>query len=61
MRLIVLFQVHLKSQFIMNGVSVIWRGWIDLQRLDGAGWLEYDEERAQVGSSYILGENLLIY
>lgn len=33
---------------ILNGVCVIWRGWIDLQRLDGMGYLEYDEERAQV-------------
>lgn len=27
---------------------MIWRGWIDLHRLDGMGYLEYDEERAQV-------------
>lgn len=33
---------------ILNGVCVIWRGWIDLQRLDGMGYLEYDDERAQV-------------
>lgn len=33
---------------ILNGVCVIWRGWIDLQRLDGMGCLEYDDERAQV-------------
>uniref|UniRef100_A0AAY4EP19 Core-binding factor subunit beta n=1 Tax=Denticeps clupeoides TaxID=299321 RepID=A0AAY4EP19_9TELE len=32
---------------ILNGVCVIWRGWIDLVRLDGMGCLEYDEERAQ--------------
>ncbi|KAA8590498.1 hypothetical protein FQN60_014432 [Etheostoma spectabile] len=32
---------------ILNGVCVIWKGWIDLQRLDGMGLLEYDEERAQ--------------
>lgn len=30
----------------MNGVCVRWRGWIDLERLDGVGCLEYDEERA---------------
>ncbi|XP_013387055.1 core-binding factor subunit beta isoform X2 [Lingula anatina] len=41
-------KVHLKSQLIMNGVCVIWRGWIDLQRLDGTGCMEFDEERAQV-------------
>ncbi|KAG8226963.1 hypothetical protein J437_LFUL009514 [Ladona fulva] len=32
----------------MNGVCVRWRGWIDLERLDGVGCLEYDEERAQM-------------
>lgn len=40
---------------ILNGVCVIWRGWIDLQRLDGMGCLEYDDERAQVQmSNYFL-------
>lgn len=33
---------------ILNGVCVIWKGCIDLQRLDGMGCLEFDEERAQV-------------
>lgn len=32
----------------MNGVCVRWRGWIDLERLDGAGCLELDEERAAI-------------
>uniref|UniRef100_A0A8C9SUU6 Core-binding factor subunit beta n=1 Tax=Scleropages formosus TaxID=113540 RepID=A0A8C9SUU6_SCLFO len=44
-------KVYLKAPMILNGVCVIWRGWIDLQRLDGMGCLEYDEERAQVLSS----------
>lgn len=43
---IAVFQVHLRSHLIMNGVCVRWRGWIDLDRLDGVGCLEYDEERA---------------
>lgn len=43
-------QVYLKAPMILNGVCVIWRGWIDLQRLDGMGYLEYDQERAQVSS-----------
>lgn len=30
----------------MNGVCVRWRGWLDLERLDGVGCLEYCEERA---------------
>ncbi|XP_071440739.1 protein big brother-like isoform X2 [Hetaerina americana] len=41
-------KVHLRSSFIMNGVCVRWRGWIDLERLDGVGCLEYDEEKAQI-------------
>lgn len=43
-----IFQVYLKAPMILNGVCVIWKGWIDLQRLDGMGCLEFDEERAQV-------------
>ena len=43
-----IFQVHLKAQFILNGVCVIWRGWVDLHRLDGTGCLEFDEDRARV-------------
>ncbi|XP_076243406.1 protein big brother [Calliopsis andreniformis] len=39
-------KVHLRSHLIMNGVCVMWRGWIDLERLDGVGCLEYDEKRA---------------
>ncbi|KAK3779767.1 hypothetical protein RRG08_035905 [Elysia crispata] len=41
-------KVHLKSQFILNGVCVLWRGYIDLVRLDGVGCLEFDRERAEV-------------
>ncbi|KAM8983639.1 core-binding factor subunit beta isoform X4 [Carettochelys insculpta] len=39
--------VYLKAPMILNGVCVIWKGWIDLQRLDGMGCLEFDDERAQ--------------
>ncbi|KAK0162759.1 hypothetical protein PV327_006510 [Microctonus hyperodae] len=39
-------KVHLRSHLIMNGVCVRWRGWIDLERLDGVGCLEFDEEAA---------------
>lgn len=34
----------------MNGVCVVWKGAIDLRRLDGTGRLEYDEDRAQVST-----------
>lgn len=30
----------------MNGVCVRFRGWLDLERLDGVGCLEFDERRA---------------
>lgn len=29
----------------MNGVCVLFKGWLDLERLDGVGCLEYDERR----------------
>jgi len=32
----------------MNGVCVIWRGWLDLLRLDGTARLEFDQQRASV-------------
>lgn len=41
-----MLQVHIRAAFIMNGVCVRWRGWLDLERLDGVGCLEYCEERA---------------
>lgn len=31
-----------------------WRGWMDLERLDGVGCLEFDEERAAVRSPLFL-------
>ncbi|XP_065352656.1 protein big brother-like [Cloeon dipterum] len=40
-------KVHLRAHFIMNGVCVRWKGWIDLDRLDGVGCLEFDEDKAQ--------------
>ncbi|ENN79285.1 hypothetical protein D910_07662, partial [Dendroctonus ponderosae] len=38
--------VNIKSSFIMNGVCVRWRGYVDVERLDGVGALEFDEESA---------------
>lgn len=37
------------SRFILNGVAVIWKGSISLEKLEGMGHLEFDEERAEVG------------
>ena len=42
------FQIHLKAPLILNGVCVRWKGWMDLERLDGVGCLEYDEENAVI-------------
>lgn len=39
-------KVHIISHFIMNGVCVIFRGWLDIQSFDGVGCVEYDEQRA---------------
>jgi Core binding factor beta subunit len=50
---VILLQVHLKSQFIMNGVCVVWRGWLDLFRLDGTARLEYDHDRAAVRINHV--------
>ena len=36
-------QVHIKSSMILNGVCVCWQGWIDTNRLEGMGCLEFDE------------------
>lgn len=53
-------KVYIKSHLIMNGVCVRFRGWIDLERLDGVGCLEYDERRAMHEDS-ILREQIERY
>jgi len=35
-------KVHICSSFILNGVCVRWRGWLDLEKLEGVGCLELD-------------------
>ena len=40
------FQVHIRSPFILNGVCVRWKGYLDLERLDGVGCIEFDEDTA---------------
>jgi len=47
----------------MNGVCVRWKGRIDLEKLDGIGCLEFDEERAMVSVYiiiYIIAENIIV-
>ena len=41
----------------MNGICVIFRGWIDLERLDGVGSLEFDEERAAIEEAILKDES----
>ena len=43
-------QVYLRARFIMNGVCVLWVGWIDLETLNGKARLVFDEEQAKVSS-----------
>ena len=38
---IFLHQVHILSSFILNGVCVRWRGWLDLERLEGISMPKY--------------------
>lgn len=38
--------MHIKAGFILNGVCVRWRGWLDIHRLEGFGCLEFDEYQA---------------
>eukprot|EP00794_Sanderia_malayensis_P018787 gene18787-20678_t len=46
-------KAHLKSRFIMNGVSVMFKGYVDVQRLDGAGCIEYDDEQAKTEEKHL--------
>jgi len=41
-------KIHLRAPLILNGVCVRWKGWLDLERLDGVGSLEFDDESAVV-------------
>ena len=48
-------QVYLRARFIMNGVCVLWVGWIDLETLNGKARLVFDEEQAKVsGDTFTL-------
>lgn len=53
-------KVHLRSSMIIDGVCIRWRGWIDLERLDGIGCLEYDEDRGRIEDA-ILREQIEQY
>jgi len=44
-------KVHIVAPFILNGVCVRWYGWIDLQKLEGFGKIEFDQEAAKLEES----------
>lgn len=41
-------KVHLKCSFVMNGVCVLFKGIMDLQRLDGTAYLELDSIQSKI-------------
>lgn len=43
----------------MNGVCVMFKGYVDVQRLDGAGYLEYDDENSKVPKLFSATEDIL--
>lgn len=53
-------KVHVVSSFILNGVCVRWKGYLHLERLDGVGCLEFDEEFAKQ-EDILLKEQVEIY
>ena len=52
--------MHLNAPVILNGVCVRWKGHLDLERLDGAASLEFDEEAAKI-EDVILREQVEAY
>ena len=52
--------MHLNAPVILNGVCVRWKGHLDLERLDGAATLEFDEEAAKI-EDVILREQVEAY
>jgi len=53
-------KVHITAPFILNGVCVRWQGWIDLQKLEGIGSLEFDLEAAKLEES-VMKKQVQIY
>jgi hypothetical protein len=41
-------KIHIRSPFILNGVCVRFKGYLDLERLDGVACLEFDEATANL-------------
>ena len=43
-----LLQVYIDSPIILNGVCLRWKGYINLEKLDGVGGMKFDEDSARV-------------
>ena len=41
-------QVYIDSPVILNGVCLRWKGYINLEKLDGVGGMKFDEDSARV-------------
>ena len=54
------FKVHIKAPFILNGVCVLWQGWIHLQTLEGIGCIQFDAEAAKIEDS-IMKKQVQLY
>ncbi len=41
-------QVYIDSPIIVNGICLRWKGYINLEKLDGVGGMKFDEDSARV-------------
>ena len=41
-------QVYIDSPIILNGVCLRWKGYINLEKLDGVGGMKFDEDSSRV-------------
>ena len=49
-----LLQVYIDSPIILNGVCLRWKGYINLEKLDGVGGMKFDEDSARVRKIYFM-------
>jgi hypothetical protein len=49
-----LLQVYIDSPLILNGVCLRWKGYVNLEKLDGIGSIRFDEDAARVISKLML-------
>ena len=46
-----ILQVYIDSPIILNGLCLRWKGYINLEKLDGVGGMKFDEDSARVSNS----------